>query len=94
MYDDIKHFCSHFVSHAARHFIYRHILLITTTKLNNLMFQKERYVGIETITTGGVSFNIFHEYEQIWVQMLSFDELRVFNCTLLTSLLQRNPFRV
>ena len=58
------------------------------------MFQKERYVGIETITTGGVSLNIFHEYEQIWVQMLSLDELRVFNCTLLTSLLQRNPFRV
>ena len=65
MYDDIKHFCSHNVSHAARHFIDIHILLITTTKLNNLMFQKERYVGIETITTGGVSLNIFHEYEQI-----------------------------
>ena len=43
---------------------------------------------------GGVSLHIFHEYEQIWVQMLSLDELRVFNCTLLTSLLQRNPFRV
>ena len=48
---------------------YGHILWITTT---NLVFQKERYVGIETIITGGVSLNTFHVHEQIWVQMLTF----------------------